>query len=166
MTSTFTLTYTRTHTATFVADNIGNLLRNIINYYGLDPENLLDDWKTISNGMKIWLESEDLKNITIEFYKSGQTVAEARWDFPISYDGSGVGDDMWVDNFHLQRTLGKAPKPSADCHYRITLRVSPGAIDVDGFSDCQLLSTEKLRARSTGTVIATGDIMASGTYWR
>lgn len=166
MTSTFTLTYTRTHAATFVADNMRNLLRNIINYYGLDPEKLLDDWETTSNAMRIWLESGDLKIITIEFYQLGQTVAEAKWDFPISYDGSGVENDMWVDKYHLQRTLEKAAKPSADCHYRIILRVHPGAIDVDGFSDCQLLSTGKLKARRTGTVISTGDIMASGTYWR
>lgn len=164
--ATHNITYTRTHTSTYVADNMRNILRNIIKYYDLEPEKLLDDWETTSRGLRTWLEARDLRKIVIEFYKPGQSVAEARWDFPINYDGSGVDDDMWVDKNHLQLALLKSAQPSANSLYRVTLHVRPGAIDVDGFSDCNLLSTKNLKARSTGTLIATGDIMASGTYWR
>lgn len=166
MTSTYALTFTRTYTSTFVADNMRNVLRNIINYYNLDPENLLNDWELTSNAIRTWLQSGDLKKIIIEFFRTGQSTVEARWDFPISYDGSGVDDDMWVDKSHLERTLNKSAKPSSGCLYEVIFITRPGRPDVPGFSPCKLRSTEMLVSRNSGTVIATGDIMASGTYWR
>lgn len=166
MTTTHTLTYTKTHTSTYVADNMRNVLRNIINYYGLEPDNLLNDWESTSNTIIALLQSGDLKQITIEFYRPGQSTVEARCDFPISYDGSGVEEDMWVDKSHLERTLSKSAKPSPDCLYDVIFINRQGWADIPGFSPCEFRSTKKLVPRSSGTIIATGDIMASTTSWR
>ena len=73
---------------------------------------------------------------------------------------------MWVDREHLQRTIAKAGRPSADCTYRILLYTRAGRPDVAGMSSCSALSTQGLVSRATGTAIATGDITAGLNYWR
>src|SRR5690349_19290167 len=102
--STATFTYNRTHTATFVADNMRNVLRDIISWSGLDPTKLADDWLIVGEAVRTWLQSEDLLEITLEFFMPGSDRIVARWDFPIRYDGSGTDDDMWVAKEHIKRT--------------------------------------------------------------
>ena len=85
-------------------------------------------------------------------------------ELPVAYDGSGVEDDMWVDKNYLRQLIAKAKRPATDCSYRIVLFTSPGAQRVAGFSDCSLLPTGSLVARSAGTVIATGHMTPGGTY--
>jgi len=164
--ATHTFTFNRTHTSTFVADNMRNVLRDIIRDVGLSPTDLLDDWNIIGQGIRTWLQTSHLEEVVIEFYELGSNSASARWDFPINYDGSGVSDDMWVDKEHLRRTIAKATRPSSNCKYRVVLMTKPGRPDVPGFVSTTLRSTGKLESRSTGTMIATGDIMASMRYWR
>src|SRR6202020_138258 len=70
--------------------------RFLIQYHKLDAAALVDAWPSwIDRAARTWLESGDLTKIVIEFYKPGATVASARWDFPIRYDGNGV-DEMWI----------------------------------------------------------------------
>jgi|SRR2546428_4919414 len=164
--ATATFTYNRTHTVTFVADNMRNVLGYIIREAGLDPSNLSDDWIVIGRGVRTWLETRDLLEITLEFYWPGSDSATGRWDFPINYDGSGVDDDMWVDKEHLRRTVAKAVPPPLGCKYRVVLVTRPERPDVPGFVATTLRSTGKLESRCTGTVVATGDIRASIKYWR
>jgi len=167
MSSTHTLTYSRTHTSVFVSDNIRNVLRDIIKEGGLDPTKLMDAWSSnIGEAVKCWLESGHLTGITIEFYQPNSNNAEARWDFPISYDGSGSDDDMWVSKRHIIRTIAKASKPSSNASYRIVLTNKPGEPYVEGMGDTEFRSTEGLICRSSGTAIATPDIMAGVRYWR
>lgn len=167
MSSTYTLTYSRTHTSVFVSDNIRNVLRDIINEGGLDPTNLMDSWSSnIGTAVKRWLESGHLKEIIIEFYRPGSNLASARWDFPISYDGSGSDDDMWISKRHIIRTIAKAAKPPTDALYRVILTHYPGEPYVEGLCDTAFKSTEGLICRSSGTAISTPDIMAGLKYWR
>lgn len=167
MNSTYTLTYSRTHTSVFVSDNIRNVLRDIIIEGGLDPIRLMDSWSSnIGSAVKRWLESGHLKEVIIEFYRSGSDEAVARWDFPISYDGSGSDDDMWINKRHIIRTIAKAAKPPTDAIYRIILTHHAGAPDVDGMYDTEFKSTQGLVCRSSGTAISTPDIMAGMKYWR
>jgi hypothetical protein len=162
----YSQTYTQTHSIVFLSDNLRNTLREVIREYGLSPNKLMQDWETIERGIQTWLRSRHLNKIVVEFFKPGASAASARWDFPVEYTGSGVEDDMWLDKAYLRQLIAKAAKPSTDCTYRITLWNDPGAARVDGFSDCQFLSTGQLAARQAGTVIATGHMTAGAIYWR
>ncbi|MBO6655889.1 MAG: hypothetical protein JJ934_03295 [Pseudomonadales bacterium] len=167
MSSTFTLTYSRTHTAVFVSDSIRNVLRDIVIEGGLKPTRLVDSWGgNLGRAIRTWLESGDLISISLEFYMPGSDDAVARWDFPIKYDGSGADDDMWVSKRHIKNTIAKADKPPQGAVYRVIATHRPGAADVDGMVDAEFKSTTGLVCRSTGTAIATPDIMAGMKYWR
>lgn len=162
----YTTAYARTHSITFLTDNLLNILRELIRENGLSPERLMQDRTTIARGIRIWATSGHLTTVIVEFCRPGATVVDARWDLPVTYSGSGVDDDMWLDKNYLRQLIAKAKRPSADCSYRIVLRTSSGAEVVEGFSDCALLSTGQLAARQAGTVIATGHITAGITYWK
>lgn len=161
-----TFTYTRTHTAAFVADHMRNQLTRIVQAAGLSPEKLVDDWAIVGNAARTWLESGWLTTVTIEFHKPGSRDLQLRWDFPITYAGSGVDDEMWVDRQHLQRTIDKVGRPPSGCTYTIILSTRPGRPDVPGMSSCTKRSTSGLVSRATGTAIATHDITAGLNYWR
>jgi hypothetical protein len=156
-----------THNIVFLSDNLRNTLREVIRENGISsPDKLMQDWDTIEQGIKTWLRSGHLKNVIVEFFKPGASVASARWEFPIGYVGTGVHDDMWLDKSYLRQLTAKSARPSPDCSYRVVLRTDPGEPFVLGFVDCSLLSTGSLAARQAGTVIATGHMTAAVTYWR
>ena len=162
----YSTSYARTHSITFLTDHLLNTLREIVRENGLSPERLMQDRETLARGIRTWLHSGHLTNVIVEFFRPGVSLANARWEFPVGYDGSGVGDDMWRDKNYLRQLIAKAKRPSTDSHYRVVLCTSPGAPVVDGFSDCTLLSTGQLSARSAGTVIATVHLTADVTYWK
>lgn len=168
MTTTFaqTITYTHTHSIVFLSDNLRNILREVIRENGLSPDNLMQDWAILEQGIRTWLQSGHLTDVVVEFYKPGTTVIAARWDFPVQYSGSGVEDDMWRDGNYLRQLIAKAKRPTTDCVYRIILCTRIGAPPVAGFADCTFLSTSTLSPRQAGTVIATAQLMASATYWK
>ena len=161
-----TFTFNRTHSATFMADNIRNQLRQLVLAAGLDPTALADDWSVVGGAAKRWMESGHLSGVTIEFFYPGGSAAQHRWDFDISYQGSGVDDDMWVDRDHLKRTIDKAGRPPAGCIYRVVLSCRPGYTEYPGMGSTDFKSTDGLVSRSTGTAIATQDLMAGLRYWR
>lgn len=158
--------FTQAHSIVFMSDNLLNSLRDLIRENGLSPDKLMQDRATIDSGIRTWLQSGHLKNVVVEFFKPGASVASARWEFPIGYVGSGVEDDMWLDKNYLRQLVGKSARPTGDCSYRVILCTRSGAPHVDGFSDCTFLPTGNLSARNSGTVIATGHMTASVTYWR
>ncbi|QYU68077.1 hypothetical protein J4558_25050 [Leptolyngbya sp. 15MV] len=100
----------------------------------------------------------------IEFHKPGSTVAAARWDFPVSYDGTGF-DDMWDDREFFRQHFAKAPTPPTGSDYRILLTKAPGAPKVAGVGDTSFLSTDGMVVRQAGTVIATPHLTASARYY-
>jgi hypothetical protein len=143
-----------------------NVLREVIRENGLSPEKLMDDWDTISRGMRVWIQSGHLEKIVIEFFKPGTSEVSARWDFPITYSGSGLDDDMWLDKNYLRQIIAKAARPSVLDSYRVLLITTSGKPAVDGFQTVPLLSTAKLTSYSGGTVVATSHLTSSATYWR
>lgn len=167
MSAVSTYAYSRTHTSVYVSDKMRKLMTILVREYGLNPAAVANAWtQWVDRAVRTWLESGHLKTIIIEFYWPGTTNAEARWDFPIRYDGSGVDDEMWVDRVFLQESFSKAAVPPAGCSYRIVLETDPGRPHVYGVTTTNLLSVGGLSSREIGTVIATPDIMASGRYWR
>jgi hypothetical protein len=164
--STQTYVYTKSHSVNFFSDSMRVALRELIRENGLDPDKLMQEWSTIQRGVRTWLDSGDLNEVVVEFYRPGSSTASARWDFPVGYDGSGVEDDMWLDKDYLRRLIAKAARPTNDCTYRIVLCTNENAPFVQGFKSCTFLSTGQLSARQAGTVIATGHMTAGVTYWR
>lgn len=158
--------FTQTHSIVFLSDNLRNTLREVIRENGISPQKLVQDWEVIEQGIHTWLQSRHLNNIVVEFFKPGASIASARWEFPIGYTGSGVEDDMWLDKAYLRQLIAKAKRPTTDCTYRILLCTNSGAPTVAGFTSCTFLSTGQLAARQAGTVISTGHITASATYWK
>lgn len=158
--------YAHTQNIIFMSDNLQIALREVIRENGLSPQKLVQDWVIVERGIRTWLATGHLTRIVVEFFKPGASIASARWDIPISYSGSGLEDDLWLDKAYLRQLIAKSARPSADCSYRVILCTSSGAPDVEGFRDCAFLSTGTLAARSAGTVIATGTMLAGMTYWR
>jgi hypothetical protein len=165
MTVTSVSAYARAHTAAFVSEKMRNLMKILVQYHKLDPTALLDAWSGwVDRAARTWLESGHLQKFIIEFYKPGTTVALARWDFPIRYDGNGV-DEMWFDRQFMQQSFEKSMAPPPGCIYRILL-LAPDGAPVAGVNNCAFHSLNGLVAREAGTVIATPDVMASMTYYR
>ncbi|MGY2991209.1 hypothetical protein [Mesorhizobium sp. URHB0026] len=161
-----TLAYARTHTAIYVSDKMRTLLRALVLHYGLDPRKLVDAWSGwVHDAAREWMETGDLTSFVIEFYRPGAAYASARWDFPIRYDGTDI-DQMWIDSDFLKDSFAKAPRPPADCTYRVLLVHTPWARALPGLSDAAFLGLNGLAPREAGTVIGTPDIMASATYYR
>lgn len=165
MTNTNTTAYTRTNTAIYVADKMRNLMKILVINAGLDPKALVDAWSSwVHDAARKLMESGHLRKIVIEFYLPGAANASGRWDFPIRYDANGV-DEMWVDTEFFKSSFAKAPRPPANCTYRVLLVEAPGAPDV-GLTYVNFLGLGGLSPREAGTVIATPDIMASAAYYR
>lgn len=163
---TTTRTFAHTHAVVFISDYMRNLLKLLIIQNRLDPQMLLDAWTdTLDRAVRTWIESGYLVLIIIEFYLPGSEVADARWDFQIHYDGSGV-PEMWVDRDFLRETISKAKPAPAGASYRVVLQVKDGAPDIPGMVTTSLKSVDGLTARDAGTVIATSDITASARYYR
>ena len=166
MTTVSTHAYARAHAEIFLSDRMRNLLKDLVRSHGLDPTQLVDQWtEWIDNAVRTWLRSGHLRQISIEFYKPGAVAAVARWDFPIRYDGSGIGD-MWVDDDFFADTLAKAARPPAGCDYRVLLLNWPGAATIPGLGPAPYKSLAGLTARDAGTVIATPFMTAGARYYR
>lgn len=161
-----TYAYSRAYTSVFVSDKMRNLLKLLVRYYGLNPQEVVDAWSGwVDRAARTWLESGHLQAIIIEFYWPGSDEAVARWDFPIRYDGNDI-DEMWVDRMFFEDSFAKAKAPPSGCSYRILLEVLPGEPYVEGVGYTTCRSINGLVAREIGTVIATPDIMASARYYR
>ncbi|HEX8817015.1 MAG TPA: hypothetical protein VF753_16080 [Terriglobales bacterium] len=165
-TQAYSQVFSQAHSIVFMSDNMRNTLREVIREYGISPDKLMQDWSTIERGIHTWLQSGHLNNVVVEFFKPGASVASAKWEFPVTYSGSGVDDDMWLDKNYLRQLIAKSAKPTSGCNYRIILCTDDGAPTVSGFTSCSFLSTGNLSARQAGTVIATGHMTAGVTYWR
>lgn len=164
--SSNTYTYTFAQNVVFLSDNLRNSLQEVIRENGLSPNKLMQDWIVIETGIQTWLRSRHLYRIVIEFFRPSASISSARWDIPIGYDGLGVANDMWPDKAYLRQLIAKAARPASDCTYRIVLFARPGAVQMPGFEDCNLLSTGSMIARSAGTIISAGELTACATYWK
>jgi Bacterial HORMA domain 2 len=156
---------TYTHSVTFVTDKMLGSLKQIIVGIGLSPTKFVSDWSTNERAVKAWLESKDLVEAVLEITSSTGAFV-TRCDFTIDYTYS-VGDGaMWVDPDAIKYSIIKLGKIPSECSYRFILRVKPGAPFVDGWDDCQLLSTSGFVKQTLGTTIGTNAIGTQAGYWR
>lgn len=156
---------TYTHTVTFVTDKMLGSLKQIIVGIGLNPSNFVSSWSSNERAIKTWLESKDLVEAVLEITSSAGTFV-TRCDFTIDYSyGNGDGQ-MWVDTDSVRIAIIKMGKQPSECKYELKLRVKSGAPDVQGWGDCQFLSTAGFVKQSLGTAIGTNSIGAQAGYWR
>jgi len=164
--ATHVSTVTRTHAITFMTDKLRNVLRDLIRENGLDPDALMGSWETIGRGLRVWLTSEHLRRLVIEFYEPRSGSLTARWDIPVTYSGLGTVDDMWVDRTYLRQIIAKARRPTPTSYYQILFDNAPGAAEVAGFVSSGYRNTGSMVSRDAGTAAATGYMAAGLSYWR
>ena len=105
----YTHSFSQAHSITFFSDNLRNTLREVIRENGLNPYKLTQDWETIERGIQTWLRSGDLLRTVVEFYRPGASYLSARWDFPISYAGSGAHDEIGTKSSCFSSIMRKTP---------------------------------------------------------
>lgn len=157
--------YTYTHSVTYVTEKMLNSIKQIIRDIGLDPAKFADDLPTYQSGVKVWLESKHLKEAVLEITNSSGLLV-TRCDFTIDYGYSSGEGSMWVDSDAIRHSLLKLGIIPSTCTYRVVIKLNPGAPHVDGWSDCELLSTTGFVKQNLGTAIGTNSIGAQAGYWR
>jgi hypothetical protein len=157
---------TYTHTVTFVTDKMLGSLKQIIVGIGLSPSNFVSSWSSYECAIKAWLESRHLVEAVLEITStSGEFVT--RCDFTIDYSyGSGDDGSMWVNTEAIKYSIIKLGKIPSECNYQLKLRVKSGAPSVDGWNDCDFLSTDGFVKQNLGTAIGTNHLGAQASYWR
>ena len=163
--STFVAVNTYTHSVTFVTNKILLTLQSIIQLSGLNPEKLLDDWVVLERGIRIWLGTQDLRELVLEIYNPTTNALIGRWDLEIRYGSVGDGD-FWVNTDDIRYHIYKSGVLSSTCKYRILANNNPFRPDVDGWEKGTFRSTEGFAKQSIGTTVD-GNGLAVGTgYWR
>jgi hypothetical protein len=156
---------TYTHSVTYVTDKMLGSLRTIITGIGLDPTKFTNNWQLYERGVKTWLESKHLKEAVLEITSSTGSFV-TRCDFTIDYSYGGGDGAMWVDTDSIKFSIAKMGVIAKDCTYALKLSLGAGAAAVDGWSDCDFLSTAGFVKQSLGTTIGTNSIGAQAGYWR
>ena len=156
---------TYAHSVTFVTDKMLGSLKQIIVGIGLSPSNFVSNWSLYERAIKAWLGSKHLVEAVLEV-KSSTGAFVTRCDFTIDYSyGSGDGE-MWVDTEAIKYSIIKLGKIPSQCCYQLKLRVKQGAPEVEGWGDCEFLSTDGFVKQTLGTTIGTNSIGAQAGYWR
>lgn len=156
---------TFTHSVTYVTDKMLGSLRTIITGIGLNPGKFTDNWQLYERGVKTWLESKHLKEAVLEITSTSGTFV-TRCDFTIDYSYSGGDGAMWVDTDGIRFSIAKLGFVAKDCNYSLKLSLGAGAPSVEGWYDCEFLSTAGFVKQSLGTAIGTNVIGAQAGYWR
>lgn len=164
MASTVTV-YTYTHSVIYVTQKMLSSIKQIILDIGLDPAKFASDFNTYDVGVRTWLESKHLKQAVLEVASSSGSLV-TRCDFTIDYGYSSGEGSMWVDTDAIKFAIKKLGVIPSTCTYRVILSVSAGAPHVDGWSDCNFLSTDGFVKQNLGTTIGTNSIGTQAGYWR
>lgn len=163
--ATSVLVNTYTHSVTYVTDKMLNSLRTIITGIGLDPTKFTNNWAVYERGVKTWLESKHLKEAVLEITSSSGSLV-TRCDFTIDYSYNGGDGAMWLDTDAIKYSIAKLGVIAKECNYALKLNLGTGAPSVDGWYDCEFLSTTGFVKQSLGTTIGTNAIGAQAGYWR
>ncbi len=163
--STVVTVNTYTHSVTYVTNKLLLTLKEIINLSGLSPAKMVDQWGTLELGIKTWLESRHLKQISLEVFNSKTDNLVGRWDLAIQYGYTG-DSTFWVNTDEIRYHIKKAGLWTSECDYRIVVTTEPGRPDVPGWSSTTLRSTEGFVRQSIGTTIDGSGLGANTSYWR
>jgi len=164
MASTVTV-YTYAHSVAYVTEKMLSSIKQIICDVGLDPSKFASNFNVYDVGVRTWLESKHLKQAVLEVANASGSLV-TRCDFSIDYSYSSGEGSMWVDTDAIKYSITKLGVLPSSCTYRVILSVAPGAPHVDGWSDCEFLSTAGFVKQSLGTTIGTNSIGTQAGYWR
>ncbi len=158
---------TYTYSVTYVTDKMLMSLRLIIKRIGLDPNRLIDSWKSTELAVKTWLNSRDLQAVMLEIYDPETDAFVGGWDFRIDYSYE-IDDDgsMWVDTEAIRFAILKCGIIPSYCDYRIILETKKGRPDVPGWGPTTYRSRDGFVRQSVGTTIGTYSIGTNAGYWR
>jgi hypothetical protein len=167
MNTTFVQVNTYTHSVNFVTDKMLVSLRRIIAWSGLDPSKLTDEWKILERGVRVWLDSKDLVQATLEIFDPRGSTLVGRWDFDICYS-FGIEDDgaFWVDVDAIKNAIKKCGLITTQCLYRIIVTTKPGRPHVPGWGPAQFFSTNGFARYCIGTTIGASQLASGVAYWR
>jgi hypothetical protein len=159
--------YTYAHSVSYVTDKMLNSIKTMIMGIGLDPSKFTNtnNWLVYERGVKTWLETKHLKEAVLEITSSTGAFV-TRCDFIIDYNYNNGEGAMWLDIDGLKFAIAKLGFVAKECDYEFKLILGAGAPSVDGWYDCELLSTAGFVKQSLGTAIGTNSIGAQAAYWR
>lgn len=157
---------TYTHSVTYVADNILKSLKDIIRLSGLDPTKFVEDWDVSKRGIKAWLESKDLRCVTLEIFDPKTDALIVRWDVDISYGWTDGDGNFWADTEQLKHAIRKTGVAPSEARYRIVTDTNPGRPNVLGWSSTSYRSTAGMVKQSLGTTVEHSGLAANAGYWR
>jgi len=158
--------YSYTHSVTYVADNILKSLKDIIRLSGLDPGKFAGDWETNLLAVKTWLETGDLRKVTLEIFNSTSDALIIRWDLDIAYGWSSDDGSFWTDTDQLKYAIAKQGLVPSQASYRLVLDTKPGRPDVPGWGTTAYRSTDGMVKQSLGATLSHSGLGVQGSYWR
>ena len=164
--STFVAVNTYTHSVTYVTNKILLTLKNIILLSGLSPEKLTNQWAILELGIKTWMETQDLIQITLEVYNPRTNLLINRWDLEIRYEYSGGDGAFWVNTDEIRYYIQKAGVSPSSCNYAVIVTTKPYSCDVPGWGNTTFRSTEGFAKQSLGTTIDGSGLSVGTGYWR
>ncbi len=162
--STTVAVNTYTHTATYLAAKMMLTLKEIIRESGLDPLQFSSRWKSLEDGVAVWMRSRHLQSLTLEVYSLQSNALAARWDLEISYTASG-DSNFWTDTDLIRYSIAKVGLNPRNCGYRFVVFRADGAPKIQGWSDTTLRSTEKFARYSIGSQIGAPGASVETSYW-
>lgn len=155
-----------THAVTHVTDNVLRSLKDVIRLSGLDPGKFANDWTTLHNGIKTWIESGHLNTIVLEVYQPSNDNLVGRWDVAISYGYTNGDGSFWTDTDDIRYAIQKAGLYASSCRYDVIVDIKPGAPSVAGWSSTSFRSTAGFVKQSIGTTVEASGLSGGFSYYR
>jgi HORMA domain-containing protein len=148
----------------YVANEISHVFLEVINGFGLDPDEYLDSLPVIENGLRLWLATQQIQAAYLEVYDSVTGRVRARVDLDLVLTQTG-GE-------HFETAIDSVKAAAAEagrfpgCSYRMVVATVNGAANVRGWSDTTLGSVDHLTSYNVGEVIKTAVIGTQMTIHR
>lgn len=151
---TKTCTHISTHarSITYVANELLRVGVLITKSRGVSDGELVHRMPVISNGLRVWLLTNEMECFHIEFVDNRGKVVE-RWDFPISYDRSaaeaGKKESFETQMDEVEAALKGMPPVNA-VDYRVIVSAGDNPTPVEGWSPTTLGDVSHLKSRAFG----------------
>lgn len=162
--STYAFVDTYVYTVTYVTDKLLLSVKEIIRESGLNPAKMSRSWALLERGVSAWIKSKHLDKVLLEIFNPKTGLLVCRWDLEVIYGYGGDGS-LWVDTEAIKYHIRKAGMIPASCDYEIIVTTKPNAPAVEGWSSCNLRSTDGFSRYSIGTTIGGSGLGAAIAYW-
>jgi hypothetical protein len=155
-----------THSVTYVTDNILKSFKDIIRLSGLDPDRFVQQWDTLHNGIRTWIDSQHLERVVLEVFDPRSDALLGRWDVEIAYGWSTDNGQFWVDTDAIKFAMKKAGVHPATASYSVKVTRKTGFAAVAGWSSTTLRSTSGLIEQRVGSTVEGSGLTGGFSYYR